>query len=147
MKEAKRLRTTRLFGREQLGTAASLHGVSLSIGQRLPVRSSSKSLLNTGQPKQTERPLLMPTVEIASAHLSTLAMVASSEGWQSSQSGGACGKTWAICLPQAKGALIETLIVYRAFCLAQKGAQCFSVECRNAENASAINQSPYVPCP
>jgi hypothetical protein len=49
-------------------------------------------------------------------------MFASSEGWQSSQSGGACGRNWAICLPQAKGALIKTLIVYRVSC------------------------SPYIPC-
>ena len=71
-----------------------MHGVSLSIGHiwlyRLPVQSSMKSLLNTGQPKQTDRPLLMPAVGTASAYQFTSATFASSKGWQSSQPGGAC---------------------------------------------------------
>ena len=52
-----------------------LHGVSLSVGHRLPGKSSFKTLLNTGQPKQTDRPLPMSAVMTASAYQSTSAIL------------------------------------------------------------------------
>ena len=73
MKEAIRLRTTRFLGESNgaqqlacMGPASLLARLTVVV-----VVVVIKSLLNTGRPKQTDMPLLMPAVGTATAYQST----------------------------------------------------------------------------